>query len=745
MKYLYFFLLIVQIGIRAESKSVSFVNIIPRIIANGRYVKENINHSNFILNPALPSINVDFLSNANSSNCSRDIQLFSHDLISQQLWALKTFDAWGKIPSGLMQGNMYWIGSVYECRHYLRGLNNSVIAQPFKTRTCTIGNGITNTIRPIYGICVPRSCNASDIIDFINQRVIRIPFIQHSINVTTDDIHCIDRRQYDGTAILTIVLLSIIILLILLATGLHIMYGHNHDLQLNYVPPVATNEPLLSRTTTITIINTSSETNPVDEFDQSTASEEASLIPPSSQQRVDSAALNLISCCSLLNNYHILKSNSYPKNLACLNGIRVLSLSWIVLGHTIIFAVYYSDNLITIFNWSRKLWFQIIIQTFFSIDSFFLLSGLLAAFTYFISKTENDQFSIVKFFMNHYVHYYLRYTSLYAIILLIYITLSPYMAQNGPVYPIDGIETSSCRHNWWRNLLYINNFFDMRDGCMPISWFLAVNMQFHWITPLFLLIVSWKWLLGMVVCIIFITIDVVSTAVIVSKNDYDYGFLSDLYSHKGNFSNMTNGYFNDVYVKPWCRIGPYAVGLGIGYIFYEVYQRSNTLSWDSLIPRTTIHSRHYYFKRIFAWSFALILLSLCLFGTYGDYSGHALTRRDRIAFLTLSRLAWSVGISTIIITCFSGHGGIANRFLSRSCFYKLSKLTYGAYLWHALVIFVNYLGREQPTHYTLTNMIYNFICYTIISYFLSFCTFLFIELPTVQLLELFFKRPRKLQ
>lgn len=49
--------------------------------------------------------------------------------------------------------------------------------------------------------------------------------------------------------------------------------------------------------------------------------------------------------------------------------------------------------------------------------------------------------------------------------------------------------------------------------------------------------------------------------------------------------------------------------------------------------------------------------------------------------------------------------GIANRFLSRSCFYKLSKLTYGAYLWHTLVIFVNYLGREQPTHYTIANIV----------------------------------------
>jgi len=416
------------------------------------------------------------------------------------------------------------------------------------------------------------------------------------------------------------------------------------------------------------------------------------------------------------------------------------SLCWIILGHTIIFAVYYSDNLITIFNWSRKLWFQIIIQTFFSIDSFFVLSGLLTAFIYFISKIENERFSILKFFLNHYIYHYLRYTPLYGIILLIYITLSPYLGQDGPIYPIDGIESSSCRRNWWRNLIYINNFFDMRDSCMPVTWFLAINMQFHWIAPLFLLIVSWKWLLGMLVSLVFIIVDIVTTSVIVSKNDYDYGFLSDYYSNKANWSNMTNGYLNDVYVKPWCRIAPYAIGLSIGYIFYEVYQRSNTL-----VPRTIIYTRYYYFKQTLTWIFALIILLLCIFGTYGDYSGHPLTRQNRIAFLTLSRLGWSIGLCMIIIACFAGHGGIANRILSRSCFYKLSKLTYGAYLWHTLVIFVNYLGREQPTHYTIANIFFNFICYTILSYILSFFTFILIELPIIQLLKYCFKRPTKLQ
>jgi hypothetical protein len=67
---------------------------------------------------------------------------------------------------------------------------------------------------------------------------------------------------------------------------------------------------------------------------------------------------------------------------------------------------------------------------------------------------------------------------LYALILLIYITLSPYLGQDGPIYPRDGIETSACRRTWWRNLLYINNLFDSGDGCMPVKDKISI-----WVIP----------------------------------------------------------------------------------------------------------------------------------------------------------------------------------------------------------------------------------------------------------------------
>ncbi len=90
MKFYWYFFLLIDIEIKGESSSVSFVNLIPSIIANGRFVQDNFVDSNLIFNPIVSSINIDRTFNANQSNCSRDMQLLSHDLIARQIWALKS-------------------------------------------------------------------------------------------------------------------------------------------------------------------------------------------------------------------------------------------------------------------------------------------------------------------------------------------------------------------------------------------------------------------------------------------------------------------------------------------------------------------------------------------------------------------------------------------------------------------------------------------------------------------------------
>ena len=114
----------------------------------------------------------------------------------------------------------------------------------------------------------------------------------------------------------------------------------------------------------------------------------------------------------------------------------------------------------------------------------------------------------------------------------------------------------------------------------------------------------------MLVIIAFILVDIISTSVIVSKYNYDHGVLSGFYI---NQTNSSHNYMNDVYVKPWCRIIPYAVGLAVGHALYELYLRSNTLSWEAILPRRR-STRLNRLQQVIAWIFVLLILSLCVFG-----------------------------------------------------------------------------------------------------------------------------------
>lgn len=40
-------------------------------------------------------------------------------------------------------------------------------------------------------------------------------------------------------------------------------------------------------------------------------------------------------------------------------------------------------------------------------------------------------------------------------------------------------DNSVCPHFWWRNMLYIQNWFPFQQLCMIWSWYLANDMQFY--------------------------------------------------------------------------------------------------------------------------------------------------------------------------------------------------------------------------------------------------------------------------
>lgn len=160
-------------------------------------------------------------------------------------------------------------------------------------------------------------------------------------------------------------------------------------------------------------------------------------------------------------------------DMGCIHGIRFLSTAWVVLGHT--YFAFISGPIWNYIDVKRlyKNWTVLaVLNATFSVDTFFVMSGLLACYGIMkaLQKTKG-KFNVPMF----YVHRYIRLTPTYAILLGIVATLYKYIS-SGPTWT-SIIETEeNCRKNWWTNLLYINNIF--RTDAMVGKLYLQNSTKF---------------------------------------------------------------------------------------------------------------------------------------------------------------------------------------------------------------------------------------------------------------------------
>lgn len=123
----------------------------------------------------------------------------------------------------------------------------------------------------------------------------------------------------------------------------------------------------------------------------------------------DGIAVNVLHCFSALNNGRKLlsmKVNPGGGTLTCLNGMRVLSTLWVVIGHTWTYISIYTHNANSVKEDGMSWWFQGIGNATVSVDTFFFMSGLLVC--YLLLKEldrSKGKFNVGLF----YLHRYLRY------------------------------------------------------------------------------------------------------------------------------------------------------------------------------------------------------------------------------------------------------------------------------------------------------------------------------------------------
>eukprot|EP00795_Rhopilema_esculentum_P001737 gene1737-16222_t len=424
-------------------------------------------------------------------------------------------------------------------------------------------------------------------------------------------------------------------------------------------------------------------------------------------------------CFSIIKNTKAILNTDTPSGaILSINGIRTISMTWVILGHIYSVGVMAGGlvNFTELVKVLNRFSFLSIANAFFSVDSFFLLSGLLVSYLGMRRLDAKGKLPIWKF----YLHRYIRLTPTYGFVILIFVFVYPWMGK-GPLWSTVSAKhiADPCKDKWWTNLLYINNFYPNKLGeeCLGWGWYLANDMQFFLISPFILYMSYWfKWIGSLASNGALILISIIVTGALIGHYK-----LQSLQVVANLARPQPAASFEDlVYIKPYCRIIPYLAGMLLGYLLFRKVQIKGQL------------------KPLFAvigWAVAIGCGMAVVYGTWDTTKkgGKPFTEAENILYGSLSRLTWSVALSWVIFACHTGVGGLVNSILSWRAFIPLSRLTFGAYLLHPLVMIIFYQTKQSPRAYTDMDMAFQFVAITAFSYASAFILALGVEYPTLNL------------
>lgn len=188
----------------------------------------------------------------------------------------------------------------------------------------------------------------------------------------------------------------------------------------------------------------------------------------------------------------LLASPSQPGPTDCLNGMRVVSMVWIILGHTMMMPTPINgfdnpEDLVARWGARGSTWFQLVIGGEIAVDSFFYLSGFLIAFLG-VKDLEKRGGKIPVLGMI--AHRYVRITPAFVATLVFYSEIASRVG-DGPFFiRFQRSVFRRCDKMWWSELLYLHNFvpFDSDKVCMGWSWYLGNDFIFFLCSPAVLLL-----------------------------------------------------------------------------------------------------------------------------------------------------------------------------------------------------------------------------------------------------------------
>uniref|UniRef100_A0A0A1WY94 Nose resistant to fluoxetine protein 6 n=1 Tax=Zeugodacus cucurbitae TaxID=28588 RepID=A0A0A1WY94_ZEUCU len=581
--------------------------------------------------------------------CLTDLKIVAEALKDNADWALKMLDAWGKFPSGILYGHRMEMGNFDECLDINSPLLGKYCQASIPVETTAFGLNAEIQL----GICFPNKCSTEDFDKLLKY------FLSDSyklnFNVTTKLLiasTCSTRELVELEPLdwVAIGLFITLALLMALSTIFDCLYSYKRK---------QPNKLLVSFS-----------------------------IPKNLQQ--------------LLKIQH--------GHIPCLHGIRCLSLFWIIFLHCYLYRILSPNiNAVDIKSWEQTPFSMIEQSGSIAVDSFFFLSGLLLIMVSFREMQKNDGKLNIPLM---YIHRYLRLTPILAVAVLFYMSLFNYMG-NGPIWKNLTVANKICDNTWWATLLYVQNYAAPGKLCLGHTWYLAVDTQLFFLSPIFLIMI-WKWRkLGTAATIIFGLLLVACLFTVIVINKYT------IYDIARNYGTASEA-MPKIYYSTHTRCSAWLIGLLFGcYLHYNNGRIAKISNW--LVAFGWVVSLGMLFTLVFAWYPKTL-------PTTSDP-----TVLESAFYFAGGRVAWPLALCWIVFACINGYGGPINSFLSWTFWQPISKLSYIMYIWHLIVITINASRIKTNTYFSDYDVTLSFWSNFGVTLLVSVCLHLAVEAPVADI------------
>lgn len=424
----------------------------------------------------------------------------------------------------------------------------------------------------------------------------------------------------------------------------------------------------------------------------------------------------MINYFSLITNVKTFLTFPRPKHeIGCINGIRSITMLWIVAVHSLQYVDW--SSFVRVFENERLLALplnQPMLNANYVVDNFFLISGLLATHsTCFAKLRSRPTFSPLSYVVSR----YLRLTPQILLVSLLYILLP--LIGDGPFwYDAAHYSSQNCQQNFWVNLLHIQAFYKSDQMCNLVTWWVSVDMFFHLFALIIIYLIVSESLLS---AKLFSLSSVILLTSFAFATHYANNFPPNMFAVMPQVAEMWSDYVVRYFWSPLPHVYPFFVGLWLGHCL-----ANNSFKNNIIVTKYSALS-----SNVAGITMLLILMAPLAYSS-GWLSVTSLPQILSTTYNLASAILWTNCLSILIVTCHNNQHSELNKFLSSRNFSIIAKSSYMIYLSHMLVLTVYSGTRYAPIDLSTLSLGYMLIGNVVTSCILGMLLCIVFESPALR-------------